>query len=95
MQLTARSTRGRIPEILKRFAADREFWALVEVTTEVLDAAETLVAGHPLRTLDAVHVASSQLFAARLASQLTFVSADARQAAAASAVGLRTRIIAL
>ena len=95
-RVTDRSLEARrVPEILKRFTADREFWALVEVTSEVLDAAERLVAGHPLRTLDAIHVASSQLVAARLASQLTFVSADARQAAAASAVGLPTRIIAL
>ena len=95
-RVTDRSLEARrVPEILKRFTADREFWALVEVTSEVLDAAERLVAGHPLRTLDAIHVASSQLFAARLASQLTFVSTDARQAAAASAVGLPTRIIAL
>ena len=84
----------RIPEILKRFAADREFWALIEVTSEVLDVAEKLVADHPLRTLDAIHVASSQLFVARLASQHTFVTADARQGAAASAIGLPTKIIA-
>ena len=83
----------RIPEIVKRFAADREFWSLVEVTGEVLQAAEKLVADHPLRTLDALHVASSQLFAARLASEQTFVTADARQAAVASAIGLPIRII--
>lgn len=86
--------RRRIPEILKRFAADREFWALIEVTGDVVQAAEKLVADHPLRTLDALHVASSQLFAVRVASALTFVSADTRQAAVASAIGLATRIIA-
>jgi predicted nucleic acid-binding protein len=83
-----------ISEILKRFAVDREFWALIEVTSEVLAVAETLVADHPLRTLDAIHLASSQLFAERLESQLTFVTADARQGAAASAIGLATQIIA-
>ena len=81
----------RVPEILKRFAADREFWALVEVTGEVLQAAEKLVAAHPLRTLDAIHVASAELFADRLgASELTFVSADARQTAVATIVGMAT-----
>lgn len=84
----------RVPEILKRFAADREFWALIAVTGDVLQVAERLVARHPLRTLDAIHVASSQLFAARLGSQLTFVTADARQAAVAAAIGLPTRVIA-
>ena len=84
----------RIPEILKRFAADREFWALVEVTSDVLRAAEKLVAAHPLRTLDAIHVASAELFADRLAaSELTFVSADARQTAVAAAIGLATEDI--
>ena len=79
----------RVPQILKRFAADREFWAQIEVTSEVLRAAETLVAAHPLRTLDAIHVASAELFADRLAaSELTFVSADARQTATAAAIGM-------
>jgi predicted nucleic acid-binding protein len=81
----------RVPEILKRCTADREFWWLVEVTGQVLQAAEELVAAHPIRTLDAIHVASAQLFAARLAvSELTFVSADSRQTAVAAAVGMAT-----
>ena len=81
----------RVPEILKRFAADREFWAQVEITSEVVQAAERLVAAYPLRTLDAIHVASAELFAGRLASsELTFVSADARQTAVAAVVGMAT-----
>jgi predicted nucleic acid-binding protein len=83
---------GQVPAILKRFAADRAFWALVEVTSEVLATAETLVAIHPLRTLDAIHIASAQLFAARITkSALIFVSADARRTAAAAAAGMTTR----
>ena len=82
----------QVPEILKRFATDRTFWAFVEVTSDVLATAETLVATHPLRTLDAIHVASAQLFAARITeSELIFVSADARQTAAAAAVGMTTK----
>lgn len=81
----------RVPEILRRFASDREFWALVEVTDEVLRAAEKLVAAHPLRTLDAIHVASAELFAERLAvSEFTFVSADTRQTTAAADIGMAT-----
>ena len=84
----------RVPEILRRFAVDREFWALVEITSEVLRTAEILVANHPLRTLDAIHVASAQRFAARMtAFELTFVSADARQSAVAASVGLPTKEI--
>jgi hypothetical protein len=85
---------AQVPEILKRVATDRAYWRLVEVASGVLAAAETLVAAHPLRTLDAIHVASAQLFAARItAAELIFVSADARQTAAAAAVGMTIRHI--
>jgi predicted nucleic acid-binding protein len=85
---------ARVPEIMARFASDRAFWALVEVTRDVLTAAEALVWSQPLRTLDAIHVASAQLFAARIASpKLPFVSADTRQTAAAVALGMTVRRI--
>ena len=75
--------------ILKRLAADRAFWTLVEVGSEVLDAAEALAAAHPLRALDAIHVASARVVAGRTApTLLTFVSADVRQTAAATALGM-------
>jgi len=80
--------------MLKRVAADRPYWTLVEVGTDVLAAAETLVAAHPIPTLDAIHVASAQLFAARVSLPgLTFVSADKRQTETAVAVGLVVRHI--
>ena len=86
--------RSRLPDILSRIAADRAYWTLVEVETDVLAVAETLVAAHPLRTLDAIHVASAQLFAARVpAPELLFVSADSRQADAAAAIGLVVKLI--
>jgi hypothetical protein len=86
---------ARLPAILKRLAADRAYWTLVEVGTDVLTAAETLVATHPLRTLDAIHVASAQLFAARAPTPaLVFVSADKRQTEAAGAIGLAVEHIA-
>ncbi len=84
----------RASEILKRVATDREFWALMEVSSHLLAAAETLVVTHPLRALDAIHVASAQLFASRIGvPALVFVSADARQTTAAAAVGLMIRHI--
>ena len=84
----------RVPQILKRVAADRAYWTLVEVGTEVLGAAERLVAVHPLRTLDAIHVASAQLFAAGVSQpDLMFVSADKRQTEAATVIGLTTQYI--
>jgi hypothetical protein len=81
-----------VPEILKRVSTDRGFWALIDVSSDVLASAETLVATHPLRALDAIHVASAQLFAGRIAvPELVFVSADARQTAAAAAIGMTVR----
>jgi predicted nucleic acid-binding protein len=85
---------ARIAAILKRVAADRPYWTLVEVGTDVLAGAETLVAAHPIRALDAIHVASAQLFAARVSMPaVTFVSADKRQTETAVAVGLLARYI--
>jgi uncharacterized protein len=84
----------RVARILKRFTADRAFWTFVEVSREVLAAAETLSAVHPLRALDAIHVASAQLFTDRIGSPVfTFVSADTRQTTAAAALGMTTRHI--
>ena len=83
-----------VARILKRFSADRAFWTFVEVSREVLAAAETLCAAHPLRALDAIHVASAQLFTDRIGSPVfTFVSADTRQTTAAAALGMTTRHI--
>ena len=85
---------ARLPAILKHVAADRRYWTLVEVGTDVLAGAERLVAAHPIRTLDAIHVASAQLFAARISMPgLTFVSADKRQTETVVAVGLLARHI--
>jgi uncharacterized protein len=85
---------ARVRTIIKRLTADRAFWTFVEVSREVLAAAETLSASHPLRALDAIHVASAQLFARRIGSSaFTFVSADTRQIAAASALGMTGRHI--
>ena len=85
---------SRVSQIRKRVVADRAYWTVIEVGTEVLSGAEALVSVHPLRTLDAIHVASAQLFAARLSiPDLMFVSADKRQTEVASAIGLTSRHI--
>lgn len=85
---------ARLPMILKRVAADRPYWTLVEVGPDVLAVAERLVATYPIRALDAIHVASAQLFAARVSMPgLVFVSADNRQTETATAVGLVARQI--
>ena len=81
----------RVSAILKRVAADRPFWTVIGVSSEVLATAETLTAAHPLRALGAIHVASAKLFAARVASPtFTFVSADIQQTTSAVALGINT-----
>lgn len=84
----------RMPSILKRLAGDRAYWTVIEVSTDVLATAESLSGAHPLRALDAIHVASARLFANRTASQtFTFISADMQQTRVAEALGLKTRYI--
>lgn len=84
----------QVPGILRRLAADRAYWTVVEVSREVLAMAESLSGAHPLRALDAIHVASAKLFVDRSASQtFTFVSADSRQTDVAEALGIQTRYI--
>lgn len=85
----------RLATILKQIASERDFWAVMDVSKEVLSSAEALVATHPIRSLDAIHVGSAQLFGQRIAlPDLLFVSADGRQVAAANAVGLTITQIA-
>ena len=84
----------RVPGILKRLAADRAYWTIIEVSREVLATAESLSGAHPLRALDAIHVASAKLFADRAASQtFMFVSADVQQTRVAEALGIETRYV--
>jgi predicted nucleic acid-binding protein len=83
-----------LPTILKRFAADRPYWTVIEVSGDVLAAAEVLSGAHPLRALDSIHVASAKLFGDRTASEaFTFVSADAHQTRVAEALGLKTQFV--
>jgi predicted nucleic acid-binding protein len=84
----------RVPGILKRLAADRAYWTVIEVSTEVLASAESLSGAHPLRAIEAIHVASARLFGTRTASQtFTFISADMQQTKVAEALGLKTRYV--
>lgn len=83
-----------LPRLFERVATDREHWTLIQTTSEVLAEAEALLETHPLRTLDALHVASARVFQRRLKTPVLFVSADARQLAAAAREGLMVRSLA-
>lgn len=79
--------------LLERIAGNRRFWTLVGLTSEVIAATEGLLDIHALRTLDAIHVASAQVFAAKMGGPLIFLTADKRQEQAALSVGLLVRRI--
>jgi predicted nucleic acid-binding protein len=78
--LTARDFQA----IMAQFQTDRAHWDLVEVTSEVLSRAEDLVRRTPLRTLDAIHVASVLTVERAAGFRLAFVTADAVQRDAAA-----------
>jgi len=83
-----------LPRLWERVSDERRRWTLVTVSPDIVAAAQALVEHHPLRTLDAIHVASAQLFASRMKVDLVFVSADERQCDAASSLGLTVRRVA-
>lgn len=67
---------------------DVEDMNIVNLTNQVLARAVEILERWPLRSSDAVHVASAAEWSARL-----FVSAVARQCAAARAYGLRVEAV--
>lgn len=79
--------------LLARIGDNRRFWTLIGLTSEVIAATEGLLEIHSLRTLDAIHVASAQVFAAKMSGPLIFLTADKRQEQAALSVGLLVRRI--
>jgi predicted nucleic acid-binding protein len=84
----------RVPSILKRLAADRAYWTVIEVSSDVLTTAETLAGAHALRAPDAIHVASAALLGDRTGTPVLFVSADLQQTKAAEALGIKARYVA-
>jgi predicted nucleic acid-binding protein len=82
-----------LPRLFTRVGADRPRWTLVATTNAVLDEAQLLVENHPLRTLDALHVASARVFEQHLRAPIVFISADKRQLAAAAREGMRVEAV--
>ena len=82
-----------LPRLFTRVGDDRVHWTLVATTAEVLAEAETLIENNPLRTLDALHVASARVFQQQLRAPLLFISADKRQLAAATREGLTVQAV--
>jgi predicted nucleic acid-binding protein len=74
--------------ILSRIKRDRAYWELVEVSPQVLAQAEELIRKTDLRTLDALHVASVQVFQTASGLRIPFITGDQRQRDAGDQLGL-------
>jgi len=75
-------------EIRIQFEEDWPSYVRVHLRDEVLHLARDLVGRHPLRALDAVHVASALHLQSLLGSAVTFVAADRRLLDAAGTEGM-------
>jgi predicted nucleic acid-binding protein len=74
---------------LSRVHGERTRWELVELGRTVLSRAEEIVQGIvPMRSLDAIHVASLVTFQAESGTRIPFVTGDDRQRQAAAQIGL-------
>jgi predicted nucleic acid-binding protein len=80
-------TQKAYARLLRRIDADEEGWSLVPVSDDLLVIARMRVLSHPVRTLDALHIASAEVLA-KAGLHVPFVTADTRQAQAARATGL-------
>src|SRR3972149_7114050 len=80
--------------IMSRFAKDRGYWELIEVSATVLDRAKDIIARGGVRTLDAIHLASAIVFqnaAGMPRARIPFVTADVQRRDAAAPLGLEGR----
>jgi uncharacterized protein len=90
-RITARAASG----LLSRFDRDWAHRVRVPVSREVLRGAAVVLAAHPLRTLDAVQLASALLLAEGAPDAPRFGAADERLLAAAVACGLPVLSVAM
>ena len=79
-------SRGR--DLIARLEGDWGDYARVRVSDDVLTQGTTLLRRHPLRTLDAVQLASALLVDRSSPTRVRFGTADRRLGEAAAAEGL-------
>lgn len=82
-------TADQFAGILRDLRDDRPYWWLLDLDAQVLTSAERLLRDTPLRTLDALHVASAQLAATMTGTSFPFITADTRQREATTHAGFR------
>ena len=82
-------SKARYALIARQFESDWQAYIRVELHDEVLQLARTLCERHPLRGLDAIHLASALSLKTALGEAMTFAAADARLLRAAEAEDLQ------
>jgi len=82
-------SKARYAVISRQFETDWQAYIRVELHEEVLRLARTLCERHPLRGLDAIHLASALSLKTMLGEAVTFAAADARLLCAAEAEDLQ------
>jgi predicted nucleic acid-binding protein len=76
-------------DLTGRVREDRLRWELLEVSSSVLNLAEELIRGPgPIKTMDAIHIASLKAFQTASGIETPFITGDVRQSNAAREAGL-------
>ena len=75
--------------VTRQFEEEFEAFGRIELRPDILSAARDLLVRHPLRALDAIHLASALRVAKQLGRGVVFLGADRRLLGAAEAEGLR------
>jgi predicted nucleic acid-binding protein len=83
-----RITAAQGADILAIFAQAASTWAILEITEEIARRAEAAFPSEPVRTLDAIHLASA-LFLRQSFPDLVIVSSDERISANAALLGFQ------
>lgn len=79
--------------ILARFQRERPFWMMMEPDARVLAMAEDLAGSLPVKTLEAVHLASALTFQEETGLRIPFITADRQQHGAAAERKVATLLI--
>jgi predicted nucleic acid-binding protein len=83
-----RITAAQAADLLATFAQAASTWAILEISEEIARRAEDGFPNEPVRTLDAIHLASA-LFLRQSFPDLVVISADERLQANAALLGFR------
>lgn len=87
-----RLTAAQAADLLAVFAQAASTWAILEISAEVARRAEEGFPSEPVRTLDAIHLASA-LFLRQSFPNLALLSADERVRANAALLGFPEQIL--